>query len=180
MEVHWRNPLVLNETDRDAAEQRISRLAEHHRDLIDVWVDVTEDHHHRQGSANVTLRGQVRRAEIVARGDDVKVRLALHHALDAFERQLRDLRERRVENFPSLGHPPSLRGFVDRLISSSDYGFLVDESGEHVYFHRNALRGLEFDQLREGDCVAFDVEAGDKGPQAVVVTPAPITPVPSQ
>jgi cold shock CspA family protein len=44
-----------------------------------------------------------------------------------------------------------------------------------VYFHRNAVRpGLRFQELEEGQRVALNFEAGEKGLQATVVAaPAP-------
>lgn len=39
----------------------------------------------------------------------------------------------------------------------------------HLFFHANALVDVTYDELREGDMMAFDVEDGQKGPQAVNV-----------
>ena len=45
-----------------------------------------------------------------------------------------------------------------------------------MYFHRNALHGLTFEELEDGMEVAFNMESGDKGPQATTVNPAPTLP----
>jgi cold shock CspA family protein len=63
---------------------------------------------------------------------------------------------------------------VDRVFREDGYGFVLTEAGEQVYFHRNAVREpLAFERLREGDPVSLNLEAGDEGPQATVLLPAP-------
>lgn len=55
------------------------------------------------------------------------------------------------------------------------YGFITregEEEEEDLFFHANNLQGVEFEQLREGDEVVFEVEQGRKGPAAVNVTRA--------
>jgi len=37
------------------------------------------------------------------------------------------------------------------------------------FFHRSSLQDLNFEALKEGDAVEFEVEDGPKGPRAVVV-----------
>jgi cold shock CspA family protein len=40
-----------------------------------------------------------------------------------------------------------------------------------VYFHKNALQGMQFRELEDGTEVMFNLEEGRKGPQATVVSP---------
>jgi cold shock CspA family protein len=69
---------------------------------------------------------------------------------------------------------------VDRIFAEEDYGFVLTDGGERVYFHRNAVHGgLEFDGLAEGDRVGLNIEAGNKGPHATtIVAPPPGAPSP--
>ena len=47
------------------------------------------------------------------------------------------------------------------------YGFIKPESGDKdVFFHASALVDIDFDSLKEGDKVTFDIEEGPKGPAA--------------
>lgn len=172
MEIHWRNPGPLDESERRAAEKHLEELAKDHRDLIDVWIDIEETPHHRSGSEHVTIRGQVRQAALVAQGRDIETGLALRDALRTFGRELRELRARRTARRTERVMEPPLRGVVDRVFWGEDYGFLIADDGEEVYFHRNALAGgLDWNELVEGQGVAFNLEAGDEGPQATVVLP---------
>lgn len=65
-------------------------------------------------------------------------------------------------------------GKIARIMDRG-YGFITregEEEEEDLFFHANNLQGVEFEQLREGDEVVFEVEKGRKGPAAVNVTRA--------
>ena len=46
------------------------------------------------------------------------------------------------------------------------FGFIRTERGKDLFFHRSALEGVEFDELREGQAVSFEEGEGRSGPQA--------------
>lgn len=62
-----------------------------------------------------------------------------------------------------------INGLIARLADDRyGYGFISPvDGGKDVFFHNNELKDMSFNNLREGDCVNFDVEAGPKGPAAV-------------
>jgi CspA family cold shock protein len=62
-----------------------------------------------------------------------------------------------------------LKGKVKKLIWDRGFGFISAEDGRQVFFHRSAFEGIDFDVLEEGNSVEFDVERGQKGPQAVKI-----------
>jgi len=62
------------------------------------------------------------------------------------------------------------KGKIARLMDKG-YGFIAREGEEKdLFFHSNSLQGVEFNDLKEGDEVTFDIEQGQKGPAAVNVT----------
>ena len=62
-------------------------------------------------------------------------------------------------------------GTVKWFNDSKGYGFIARESGEDVFVHHTAIIMEGFKSLSEEQQVEFNVEQGDKGPQAVNVTP---------
>ena len=60
------------------------------------------------------------------------------------------------------------KGKIRRLMDRG-YGFIKTEEEKDLFFHRNDIEGLEFDALREGQEVEFDIVEGPKGLQAANV-----------
>jgi CspA family cold shock protein len=57
-------------------------------------------------------------------------------------------------------------GKIVRL-TDKGFGFIEIEGQEkNVFFHANELNGVEYNDLNEGDVVAFEVEDAPKGPVA--------------
>ena len=58
-----------------------------------------------------------------------------------------------------------------RRIMDRGYGFIKTEEEEDLFFHRNDLEGVEFNNLSEGQEVEFEKGQGRDGrPQAVKVS----------
>jgi CspA family cold shock protein len=60
-------------------------------------------------------------------------------------------------------------GKIKRLMRDRGFGFISAQDGREVFFHRSELQEVEFEDLREGDNLEFEVTQGKKGPQAVNV-----------
>ena len=61
------------------------------------------------------------------------------------------------------------KGIISRLIADRVFGFIRTERGEDLFFHRNQLEGVNFNSLREGQQVEFEVRQGSDGSCAVKV-----------
>ena len=60
-------------------------------------------------------------------------------------------------------------GKITRL--NQGFGFIARDGEEKdLFFHANELVGVEFDDLREGDMLTFEVGQSDKGPNATKVS----------
>ena len=55
------------------------------------------------------------------------------------------------------------KGTIRRLISDRGYGFIKTEQGEDLFFHRNELQGVNYNYLREGQEVEYEVGRGRDG-----------------
>ena len=175
MQIQWQNAGALDPRDREHIEAHLQRLANEQADLIDIRIVVRTTRHHRHGGHEVRIICMARGREIVASRTRLDLWSAAQDSVHAFEREVRRLRDRwqtrRSERVPES---PYL-GIVDRVFRDRDYGFILTDDGEEVYFHRNAVQGeLDFDKLEEGQRVGLNREEGREGLQATaVVLPSP-------
>jgi CspA family cold shock protein len=65
-----------------------------------------------------------------------------------------------------------MQGTIKRVVRDRGFGFILTSDGKEVFFHRNGLQGMDFDGLKEGTTVEFEVEQGAKGPRATNVRPS--------
>jgi CspA family cold shock protein len=62
-----------------------------------------------------------------------------------------------------------LTGTVKWFNDAKGFGFISREGGPDVFVHFSAIQGSGFKSLAEGDQVEFEIEQGQKGPQAANV-----------
>ncbi|MBM7693325.1 CspA family cold shock protein [Peribacillus deserti] len=58
------------------------------------------------------------------------------------------------------------KGNVKWFNGEKGFGFIEREGGDDVFVHFSAIQGEGYKTLDEGQAVTFDVEQGQRGPQA--------------
>jgi len=66
----------------------------------------------------------------------------------------------------------AVKGRVKWFNEKKGFGFIEQNGGPDVFVHFSAIKAQGFRTLAEGQEVTFDVEQGQKGPQASNVEPA--------
>ena len=47
-------------------------------------------------------------------------------------------------------------GTIKKLVSDRGFGFIAEEDGKEIFFHRSQVTGDRFDSLKEGEKVTFE------------------------
>ncbi len=168
----------LEPTDalKKAVEDRASDLEQYFNKIQTCKVMVESSHRsHRQGNLyHVRVRLSVPGDEIVVSRDppdhaqNEDMYLAINDAFKETARKLEDyVRHRRGQVKQRVGPP---QGRVVKILPDDGYGFLEDEDGREIYFHRNSVLDGAFAKLEVGSEVRFAEEGGEKGPQASSVS----------
>mgnify|MGYP001563351715 CR=1 FL=1 len=64
-----------------------------------------------------------------------------------------------------------MEGTIKTLRPDRGFGFIAREGeAQDLFFHAKELKGVTFEELKEGDVLSFEVEVGPKGPNAVNVS----------
>jgi cold shock protein len=70
------------------------------------------------------------------------------------------------------GYKEMETGKVKWFNSEKGFGFIEREGGDDVFVHFSAIQGEGYKSLDEGQEVTFEIENGQRGPQAVNVRKA--------
>jgi hypothetical protein len=95
---------------------------------------------------------------------DPNHRQVIRDAFDAAERQLRAFKDQISGEVKT--HEVEFRGQVADIFPEQDHGFILNNQGSSLYFHRNSMLSDDFDSLKRGDMVHYVEEVGDTGPIA--------------
>lgn len=64
-----------------------------------------------------------------------------------------------------------MEGTIKSLVRDRGFGFVTpDGEDKDFFFHRNELKGVNYEELKEGDRMSFEVAEGPKGKNAVNVS----------
>lgn len=167
------NGVALTPRIRAAIRREAARLVRFYERLLEVHVTVTCPHRRPKGQPvqyQVIVRLAVPGNDLVVKRQRCPDLLnAVQASFRAAGRLLQDrARRRQGPPAPRAGAPTAT---VTRIFPFEGYGFLLDASGEELYFHRNALVEGALERLEPGDRVRYSEARGLKGPQASTVRP---------
>lgn len=95
-------------------------------------------------------------------------RSILRDAFEAAERQLESYKDiRRVDASGPSGS--ALTGQITQMLPGEDHGFILNNLGTQLYFHRDSVTNGSFEDLTVGQPVHYVEEEGGAGPVATKV-----------
>ena len=161
-----RNTPVLPEW-RTLVEEKLAVLTREHDDIVHARVTVTKHPRHQRGHDDVVLVVTVPGDVLTAQRSGDNVEDALFQACEVLAREVRTYREQRYRTAKSPGPRP--RGVVATWFPDRGYGFIRTEGDREVYFHQRSIANHDRVAIALGTQVEFEIEDGEKGPQAARV-----------
>jgi len=145
------------------------RLIRHHAGLVhNLRVAIEATSNHKEGGYEVRLIAAVPDGTVVVKRKGESVKPLLVKAFDNLDLQLKEMQRKKQQSkkAPEMETPAQRNGTVKTISPVESFGFIMLEGGKEVYFHENALKNIEMDELNVGDEVVFGEAEGDKGPCA--------------
>jgi len=63
-----------------------------------------------------------------------------------------------------------MEGIIKTIVSEKGFGFItVEGEDKDLFFHRNEVKGITYEELKVGDKVSFEKSDSEKGPNATNV-----------
>jgi len=155
-------------------EDEQAKLIRHYPNFVlHLRVSIEATAHHKEGGFEIKLVASVPSDTVVVtrRGD--AVRAVLTESFDVLVLQLKEIQRKKRKSKKNPQHVMAADsiGIIRKLSPHESYGFITSSDKRDIYFHENALKNLNMDDLTEGDSVVFGESHGDKGPQASWVRP---------
>lgn len=152
---------------RDLIERKLGKLERYPNEITHARVTITHNPHHHLGDNQVQVVLSVSGRTLTVKKHDAGIPTALRAALTAAERELDTYHQHRKRFVKGPSLQPT--GTIARVFRTKGYGYIAANGEREIYFHRDVLDGLSFDDLSKGMHVAFEVAEGEKGPQAARV-----------
>ncbi len=136
--------------------------------LLHLRVVIEATTHHKEGGFEIKLVASIPNDTVVVTRKGGGVRPLLVEAFDVLSLQLKEnlRKKRKNKKTPETLADGDSYGTIRKLSPHESYGFIVTFDERDVYFHENALKNVEMEELSEGDGVFYGETVGDKGPQA--------------
>lgn len=136
-----------------------------------VVVEGPPAHRHKGAPFDIKIDLTLPGGEIAVRSERAEheahmdVYVALRDVFDKARRLLQDYAREHRGDVKHHESPPL--GTIDQI--DTDSGRIAADDGHYIYFHRNSVHGVRFDDLSVGEVVEFEEEQGDEGIQAAAV-----------
>jgi cold shock CspA family protein/ribosome-associated translation inhibitor RaiA len=96
------------------------------------------------------------------------IHVSIRDAFDAAGRQLEAFKGRVRSDVTPPG-ASAVTGQIALVEPGADHGFILNNVGSQLYFHRDSVTNARFENLKQGDTVHYVEEEGDAGPVATKV-----------
>ena len=166
--------LDIRKSWQEKIEEERNKLTRHYASLVlHLRVTIEATPGYKEGGHEVRVVATVPNDTVVVKRWGESVRPLLVEAFDVLGLQLKEIVKKKQNHKTAKVQAGAadgrLSGIVRKIFPEEAYGFIVTDDKLDVFFHANALRDVEMNDIAEGDEVLFAMEEGDKWPQATWV-----------
>ncbi len=150
-------------------DEEKEKLVQHYAGLVHhLRVSIEDTSQHKEGGFEVKVVASVPNDTVVVSRKGGSVRPLLIEAFDVLAQQFKEIlrKKRKSQKTVEPNGDGNKYGIIRKLSPYESYGFIATHDEREIYFHENALKGIELEALTEGDAVVYGETIGDKGPQA--------------
>ena len=150
-------------------QEEQEKLIRHYPNFVlHLRVSIEATTHYKEGGFEIKLVASVPNDTAVVTRRAETVRAALTESFNVLTLQLKEIqrKKRKSKKQPTQAEAMDGLGVIRKVSPHESYGFITSADQRDIYFHENALKNLNMDELSEGDPVIFGETVGDKGPQA--------------
>ena len=150
-------------------DEEKEKLIKHYAGFVlHLRVSIEATTHHKEGGYEVKIVASVPNDTVVVTRKGEIVRPLLIEAFDVLALQLKEIlrKKRKSKKQAEAAAVSDSVGVINKVSPHESYGFITTFDDREIYFHENALKNAEIDDLVEGDSVIYGESLGDKGPQA--------------
>jgi len=150
-------------------EEEKEKLIKHYAGFVlHLRVAIEATTHHKEGGYEVKIVASVPSDTVVVTRKGERVRPLIIEAFDVLALQLKEIlrKKRKNKKQPESPVDSDSFGIIQKVSPHESYGFITTFDQREIYFHENALKNVDIDDLVEGDSVIYGESFGDKGPQA--------------
>lgn len=150
-------------------EEEKEKLVRHYANyVLHLRVTIEATSHHKEGGFEIKLIASVPNDTVVVTRKGENVRPLLVEAFDVLSLQLKEILRKKRKDIKGMEQESlgDKYGIIQKLSPLESYGFITTSDQREIYFHENALKNVNMDELAEGDDVVYGETLGDKGPQA--------------
>ena len=168
LKVEARNVELKKGWQMKIEEEKEKLLKNYASFVLHLRVSIEATTHHKEGGYQVKIVASVPNDTVVVTRKGEIVRPLLIEAFDVLTLQLKEIlrKKRKSKKQTDAAVVSDSVGIINKVSPHESYGFITTFDDREIYFHENALKNVEIDDLVEGDSVIYGESLGDKGPQA--------------
>ena len=168
LKIEARNVELRKSWQTKISEEQEKLIRHYPNFVLHLRISIEATTHYKEGGYEIKLVATVPNDMVVVTRSGESVRTVLTESFDVLALQLKEIqrKKRKGQKLPNLAESGDNVGIIRKLSPHESYGFIMSADKRDIYFHENALKNVNMEDLAEGDSVIFGETHGDKGPQA--------------